>query len=172
MFKRAFVASRVAVLALPLTADGEKKVEDNKSAAGPLQPQMPPEGGWDTARGTPAENAAALCTDTAVGAGVDKKRLDGQVTTVTGEMIDLAGGLELGKRGEKHKNCGQKRLAARQPMDLLTKAGGIYISVEEEHHPRRGSLTEFLEAGHFGHVMEVTATGGGGPTYVQGFVKT
>jgi hypothetical protein len=168
MFNRAFVASLVAVAAFARTADDEKKAEDDKSAARQLQPQTPPEGCRDTAGGTPAENAAAPWTDTAVGAGVDKKRLDGRVTTVTGEMIDLACCLELGKRPEKHKSCGQKRLAAH----LLTKAGGIYISIDQERDPRRDSLTEFRKADHFARLMEVTAAGGVDAIYVQGFVKT
>ena len=167
----------LAALAFTLTAADEKKAETKKSASGPLQPQMEPEGGWDKAMGTLGEKPAEPWTATTIAAGVDKKPLMGKSATVTGEIIDLSCYLQLGKHGEKHKACGQKCLAAGQPIGLLTKEGNIYMLMEEEHDPRRDGQTEFRKAAgdHFAHVMEVTGTEttvrGIHAIYVQGFVK-
>lgn len=175
--KTLFASLTVAALALTLTAADEKKPETQKSAAGPLQPQMEPEGGWDKAMGTLGEKPAEPWTATTIGAGVDKKPLMGKVTTVTGEIIDLSCYLQLGKHGEKHKSCGQKCLAAGQPIGLVTKQGVMYMLMEEEHDPRRDGQTELRKAAgdHFAHVMEVTGTEttvhGVHAIYVQGFVK-
>ena len=180
--KTLFASLTLAAVALTLTAADEKKAEDKKaedkkSTAGPLQPQMTPEGGWDQTMGTLGEKPAQPWTDTTIGAGVDKKPLGGKVVTVTGEIIDLSCYLQLGKHGEKHKACGTKCIANGQPIGLLTKQGGVYLLMEEEHDPRRDGLTEFRKAAgdHFAHVMEVTGTEtsvrGIHTVYVQGFVK-
>lgn len=177
MFRKTLFASLAAAVALTLTAAEEKKAEHKKSAAGPLQPQMEPEGGWDKAMGTLGEKPSEAWTATTIGAGVDKKPLTGKIATVTGEVIDLSCYLQLGKHGEKHKACGQKCLAAGQPIGLLTKDGSIYMLMEEEHDPRRDGQTELRKAAgdHFAHVMEVTGTEttvrGVHAIYVQGFVK-
>jgi hypothetical protein len=174
--KTLFASLTIAALAFTLTAAEEKKAEAKKSA-GPLQPQMEPEGGWDKAMGTLGDKPTEPWTATTIGAGVDKKPLAGKITTVTGEVVDLSCYLQLGKHGEKHKACGQKCLAAGQPIGLLAKDGGIYMLMEEEHDPRRDGQTELRKAAgdHFAHVMEVTGTEttvrGVHAIYVQGFVK-
>jgi hypothetical protein len=166
-----------AAVALTLIAADKDKAETNKSAPGPLQPQMTPEGGWENAMGTLGEKPAQPWTDTTIGAGVDKKPLDGKLVTVTGEIIDLSCYLQLGKHGDKHKPCGTKCIANGQPIGLLTKTGGVYLLIDEEHDPRRDGLTEFRKAAgdHFAHVMEVSGTEtsvrGIHTIYVQGFVK-
>ena len=177
MFRKSLFASLiVAALAFTLTAADEKKAEHKKSAAGPLQPQMTPEGGWDKAMGTLGEKAEPWSATT-VGASVDGKPVPGKPVTVTGEIIDLSCYLQLGKHGEKHKSCGQKCLNSGQPIGLLTKEGGIYMLMDEEHDPRRDGQTELRKAAgeHFAHVMEVTGTEttvrGVHAIYVQGFVK-
>jgi hypothetical protein len=173
-----FASLIITALALTLTAADEKKAEHKKSASsGPLQPQMTPEGGWDTAMGTLGEKPAEPWTDTTIAAGVDKKPLPGKITTVTGEIVDLSCYLQLGKHGEKHKSCGQKCLNSGQPIGLLTKDGALYMLMDEEHDPRRDGQTELRKAAgdHFAHVMEVTGTEtsvrGVHAIYVQGFVK-
>jgi len=173
-----FASLIIAAVAFTLTAADEKKAEHKKSAgAGALQPQMTPEGGWDKAMGTLGEKPAEPWTDTTIAAGVDKKPLPGKVTTVTGEIVDLSCYLQLGKHGEKHKSCGQKCLNSGQPIGLLTKAGAIYMLMDEEHDPRRDGQTELRKAAgdHFAHVMEVSGTEttvrGVHAIYVQGFVK-
>jgi len=178
MSRTTLFASLIVALAFTLTAADEKKAEHKKSAgAGALQPQMTPEGGWDKAMGTLGEKPAEPWTGTTIAAGVDKKPLAGKVTTVTGEIVDLSCYLQLGKHGEKHKSCGQKCLSNGQPIGLLTKAGAIYMLMDEEHDPRRDGQTELRKAAgdHFAHVMEVSGTEttvrGVHAIYVQGFVK-
>ena len=176
--KTLFASLTLAAVAFTLTAADEKKAEHKKSAtSGPLQPQMTPEGGWDKAMGTLGEKPAEPWTATTIAAGVDKKPLPGKITTVTGEIVDLSCYLQLGKHGEKHKSCGQKCLSNGQPIGLLTKAGAIYMLMDEEHDPRRDGQTELRKAAgdHFAQVMEVTGTEttvrGVHAIYVQGFVK-
>lgn len=175
--KTLFACLIVTALSLTLTAADEKKSDAKKSSSGVLQPQMTPEGGWDKAMGTLGEKPAEPWTATTIAAGVDKKPLAGKVVTVTGEIIDLSCYLQLGKHGEKHKSCGQKCLAAGQPIGLLTKAGAFYMLMEEEHDPRRDGQTDLRKAAsdHFAHVMAVTGTEttvrGVHAIYVQGFVK-
>lgn len=164
-----------AALALTLTAADEKKPETRKSAAGPLQPQMNPD--FDKSEGTLGEKPAQPWTATTIGAAVDGKPLQGKLVTIAGEIIDLSCYLQLGKHGEKHKACGQKCISNGQPIGLLTREGGVYLLIEEEHDPRRDGQTAFRAAAaeHFAQVMEVTGTEtsvrGVHTIYVQGFVK-
>ena len=175
MSRKILLTSLVAALAFTLTAADEKKAEAKKSASGPLQPQMNPD--FDKSDGTLGEKGEKPWTDTTVKAGVDGKPLQGKAATVTGEIIDLSCYLQLGKHGEKHKACGTKCLTAGQPIGLLTKEGGVYLLIDEEHDPRRDGQTELRKAAtdHFAQVMEVTGTEtsvrGIHTIYVQGFVK-
>lgn len=176
MSRKTFLASLIAAaLALTLTAADEKKAEAKKSASGPLQPQMNPD--FDKTMGPLGEKPAEPWSATTVGASVDGKPVAGKAVTVTGEIIDLSCYLQLGKHGEKHKPCGQKCLTAGQPIGLLTKEGGVYLLIDEEHDPRRDGQTELRKAAgdHFGHVMEVSGTEtsvrGIHTIYVQGFIK-
>jgi hypothetical protein len=175
--KTLFACLIITAVSLSLTAADEKKAESKKSSSGVLQPQMTPEGGWEKAMGTLGDKPTEPWTDTTIAAGVDKKPLTGKVVTVTGEIIDLSCYLQLGKHGEKHKSCGQKCLAAGQPIGLLTKAGAIYMLMDEEHDPRRDGQTQLRKAAgdHFAHVMEVTGSEtsvhGVHAIYVQGFVQ-
>jgi hypothetical protein len=181
MFRKSLIASlAIAALAITLTAADEKKAESKKTATksgGVLQPQMTPEGGWDKAMGPLGEKPAEPWSATTMGASVDGKPVPGKVVTLTGEIIDLSCYFQVGKHGEKHKSCGQKCLNNGQPIGLLTKDGGIYMLMDEEHDPRRDGQTELRKAAtdHFAHVMEVTGTEttvrGVHAIYVQGFLK-
>jgi len=175
MSRKILLTSLVAALALTLTAADETKTETKKAASGPLQPQMNPD--FDKTEGTLGEKAEKPWTATTIGASVDGKPLQGKAVSVTGEIIDLSCYLQLGKHGEKHKACGTKCLNAGQPIGLLTKEGGVYLLIDEEHDPRRDGQTELRKAAseHFAQVMEVTGTEtivrGIHTIYVQGFVK-
>ncbi len=175
MSRKILLTSLVAALALTLTAADEKKAEAKKSASGPLQPQMNPD--FDKSEGTLGEKGEKAWTDTTVKAGVDGKPLQGKTVSITGEIIDLSCYLQLGKHGEKHKPCGSKCIAAGEPIGLLTKDGGVYMLIAEEHDPRRDGQTGFRKAAgdHFAQVMEVTGTEtsvrGIHTIYVQGFVN-
>lgn len=179
----------VAALAITLAAQEEKKEEKGTSKKGAamgkrggskaiLQPQMKVEvGSYESPQGTLGEKPAEPWSATTVGAAVDGKPLPGKVTTLTGEIIDLSCYLQVGKHGEKHKDCGQKCLRNGQPIGLLTKDGSIYMLMDEEHDPRRDGLTNFRSAAieHFAHIMEVSGTAssheGHNALYVHGFLK-
>ena len=175
MSRKILLTSLVAALALTLTAADEKKTEAKKSASGPLQPQMNPD--FSKSVGTLGEKGEKQWTDTTVKAAVDGKPLQGKTVTVTGEIIDLSCYLQLGKHGEKHKACGSKCIAAGEPIGLVTKEGGVYMLIAEEHDPRRDGQTSFRKAAgdHFAQVMDVTGTEtsvrGIHTIYVQGFVN-
>lgn len=108
--------------------------------------------------GRPA--AWTATTHEAATGDANKKALeDAKAATVTGEVIDYSCFLQLGKTGEKHRDCGRKCILAGQPAGLLLTSGKIVLLMPEEHHPRRDgqvSLKEFL-AEHTG--QQVTATG-------------
>jgi hypothetical protein len=175
MSRKILLTSLIAALAFTLSAADEKKDEAKKSASGPLQPQMNPD--FDKTDGTLGEKPEKPWTDTTIKAGVDGKPLQGKAVTLTGEIIDLSCYLQLGKHGEKHKACGSKCITAGQPIGLLTKEGGVYLLIDEEHDPRRDGQTSLRKAAgdHFAQVMEVTGTEtsvrGIHTVYVQGFVN-
>ena len=175
MSRKILLTSLVAALALTLTAADEKKTETKRAASGPLQPQMNPD--FSKSEGTLGEKGEKQWTDTTVKAAVDGKPLQGKTVTVTGEIIDLSCYLQLGKHGEKHKACGSKCIAAGEPIGLVTKEGGVYMLIAEEHDPRRDGQTSFRKAAgeHFAQVMDVTGTEtsvrGIHTIYVQGFVN-
>lgn len=172
----ALCAGITALAATFVIAQDDEKKSAKKGAAGVLQPQMEPTGGW-TSSGTLGEKSTEPWTATTIGAGVDKKPLTGKATTVTGEVIDLSCYLQLGKHGDPHKSCGTKCLASGQPIGLLTKTGSVYMLMDEEHDPRRDGQTTFRKAAtdNFAKVVEVTGTEtmvrGIHAIYVQGFVN-
>ena len=113
---------------------------------------------------------------TTVSSAIDHP-IPGKPMTLTGEVIDYSCYLQVGKHGDKHRDCGQKCVRAGQPVGLLTKDGTIYLLMDEEHNQRRDGLTDFRAAAveHMGHVVTVngthTAVEGQNALYVQGFVK-
>jgi hypothetical protein len=52
----------------------------------------------------------------------------GKSTSVVGEVIDLSCYLQVGKHGDKHRDCGTKCVKNGQPVGLLAKDGTIYTS--------------------------------------------
>lgn len=143
-----------------LSQDTEKKaMKKGGSNSGLLQPQMDPTGGWQTQgeMGTKTDNVWSATT---VGASVDGKPLNGKMTTVEGEIVDLSCYLQVGKHGDKHAACGKKCINNGQPIGLVTKAGLVYVLMDEEHDPRRDGQTTFRKAAadNFAKVMTVTGT--------------
>jgi hypothetical protein len=178
-FKGVIAFVGVVGLAVALSADEKmpaKKVSAKGAASGVLQPQMAPEGGWDS-KGTLGEKPGQPWSATTVGAAVDGKPVEGSVTTVTGEIIDFSCYLQLGKHGEKHKACGQKCLNNGMPIGLLTKDGALYMLMPEEHDPRRdgGVDAKASAADHMGHIVTVNGTAarvnGYSAIFVQGLTK-
>ena len=96
---------------------------------------------------------------------------------MVGEIVDFSCYLEVGKHGEKHRDCAQKCFRAGQPIGLLTQDGTLYMVMEEEHDPRRDGAGIFRQAAidHAAHIMEVTGTAstvnGVNALYVRGFIK-
>ena len=143
-----------------------------------LYPQFTPEKGtWDKPEGKLGEKPDNPWSVTTVAAAVDGKPVQGKVTTITGEIVDLSCYLQVGKHGAKHRDCGQKCLKNGQPIGLLTKDGALYLLLEEEHDPRGDGLTNFRQAAidHMAYVMEVTGTmsevHGQKALFVTGYVK-
>ena len=171
----------VIVLAASLIGQEAKKAAPAKHSSGAvLHPEMTvaaDAGTYDKPAGTMGEKPSEPWSATTVGAAVDKKTQPGKVVTVTGEVIDLSCYLQVGKHGEKHKSCGEKCLQNGQPIGLLTKAGAVYLLMDEEHDPRRDGQTTLRKAAldNFAKIMEVTGTettfGGYKAIYVQGYVK-
>ena len=108
--------------------------------------------------GSPA-GWSATTLEAATGEDNKKALAKGKAATFTGEVIDYSCYLQMGKSGEKHRECGRKCILAGQPAGLLLANGAIVLLMAEEHHPRRDgqvSLKEFLAA-HAG--QQVIATG-------------
>ena len=168
--------SLLAMLVLALTMFAQTKAGKSKI----LQPQMTPaaDGGtYKQPMGKLGEKAAEPWSATTLGASVDGKPNPGTVKTVVGEIVDFSCYLEVGKHGDKHRDCAQKCFRNGQPIGLLTADGGLYMLMEEEHDPRRDGMGVFRQAAidHAGHIMEVTGTAssvnGFNALYVRGFLK-
>jgi hypothetical protein len=124
-----------------------------------------------------AVKAAQPWSVTTVASSIMGKTLKGEPITAVGEVIDLSCYLQVGKHGDKHRDCGQKCARSGQPIGLLTKDGGVYMLIDEEHDPRRDNLTtlrgELVE--QMANVVTVHGTlsevEGQKAIYVQGSVK-
>ena len=79
---------------------------------------------------------------TTVTSSIGGKPVSGKPVSITGEIIDISCYLQVGKHGDKHKDCGQKCARNGQPIGLLTEDGDIYTLIDEEHDPRRDGFTE------------------------------
>ena len=168
--------SLLAMLALALTMFAQNKAGKPKI----LQPLMTPaaDGGtYQRPMGKLGEKSAEAWSATTVGASVDGKPNPGAAKTVVGEIVDFSCYLQVGKHGDKHRDCAQKCFRNGQPIGLLTEDGGLYMLMEEEHDPRRDSMGVFRQAAidHAGHIMEVTGTAssvnGFNALFVRGFLK-
>ena len=166
----------IPAAALTLTLAVQLPGKSKKDAI--LQPQMNPEGGFAKAMGKLGDSSAEPWSATTMGASVNSKpNMPAKVTTVTGEIVDFSCYLQVGKHGEKHRDCAQKCFRNGQPVGLMTSDGTLYMVMEEEHDPRRDGMGIFRQAAidHAGHVMEVTGTqstwNGFNALYVKGFLK-
>ena len=79
--------------------------------------------------------------------------------SVTGEIVDVSCYLQLGKRGEKHIDCGTKCVKNGQPIGIVDANNKLYILFPEEHHPRRDGKVSLRDT--FASLMakQVTVTG-------------
>jgi hypothetical protein len=103
--------------------------------------------------------------------------LKGDPITVKGEIIDLSCYLQVGKHGDKHRDCGQKCARNGQPIGVLLEDGTVYTIMDEEHDPRRDGLTDLRKQliDNMANVVTVNGTlteiAGQKAIYVQGSVK-
>lgn len=108
---------------------------------------------------------------------VKGKAVDGKPITAVGEVVDLSCYLQVGKHGDKHRDCGQKCARNGQPVGLVTADGTVYMLIDEEHDPRRDGLTTFRQfaVDNMGYVVKINGTmtdvDKQKAIYVQGFVK-
>jgi hypothetical protein len=122
-----------------------------------------------------ATKAAQPWSVTTVASSIEGKTLAGQPVTVVGEVIDVSCYLQVGKHGDKHRDCAQKCARAGQPIGLLQDDGRIYLLIDEEHDPRRDGQTTLRShlIEHMAHVVKVHGTysqvSGQEAIYVQGF---
>jgi len=122
-------------------------------------------------------SAESPWSTTTVASSIMGKPVEGKTTSVVGEIIDLSCYLQVGKHGDKHRDCGQKCVRNGQPVGLLTEDGSIYMLMDEEHDPRRDGLTEFRKQAidMMAHIVTVhgtlTEVDGHKALYVQGSVK-
>ena len=123
----------------------------------------------------PAE--AKPWTTTTVASSIMGKNVKGTPTTLVGEIIDLSCYLQVGKHGDKHKDCGQMCARNGQPIGLLGSDGSVVMLIDEEHDPRRDGLTDFRKAAieNMANVVTVNGTmtevAGQKALYVQGYLK-
>jgi hypothetical protein len=164
-----------ATLTLAVSVSAQDKAKGKKSKI--LQPQMNPDFSAPP-MGKLGEKPAEPWSATTLGASVDgKPNANPAIKTVVGEIVDFSCYLQVGKHGDKHRDCAQKCFRNGQPIGLLTSDGTVYMLMEEEHDPRRDGLGVFRQAAidHASHVMEVTGTewslDGYHALYVQGFLK-
>ncbi len=114
---------------------------------------------------------------TTMASSIMGKPVKGKATSVVGEIIDLSCYLQVGKHGDKHKECGQKCVKNGQPVGLLAEDGTVYMLIDEEHDPRRDGDTEFRKQAIALMAEVVTVHGtlteveGQRAIYVQGSVK-
>ena len=108
-FMKAILCSAAAFAIVAYLPAQDKGKAGAKS--GILQPQMTvgPDGGTYAApMGKIGDKADQPWSATTVGASVDGKPNAGAVKTVVGEIVDFSCYLEVGKHGEKHRDCAQK----------------------------------------------------------------
>ena len=103
--------------------------------------------------------------------------LPGKPISVVGEIVDLSCYLQVGKHGDKHRDCGQKCVGNGQPVGLVAQDGTVYTLIDEEHNSRRDGLTEFRKQAIEDMAKIVTVNGtlseveGQRAIYVQGYLK-
>jgi hypothetical protein len=114
---------------------------------------------------------------TTVTSSIEGKPVSGKAVSLTGEIIDISCYLQVGKHGEKHKDCGVKCANNGQPIGLLTEDGDVYTLIDEEHDPRRDGFTELRKEliGHMAEIVKVhgtaTEVAGQKAIYITGTAK-
>lgn len=127
--------------------------------------------------GTKAKPNQPWSVTTYTSAITGSQPLAGRAVTVVGEIIDLSCYLQVGKHGDKHRDCGQKCARNGQPVGILLQDGTVYTLIDEEHDPRRDGLTDLRKqlVDNMANVVTVNGTlsevEGQRAIYVQGSLK-
>jgi len=114
---------------------------------------------------------------TTVTSSIQGQTVEGKAVSMTGEIIDISCYLQVGKHGEKHKDCGQKCARHGQPIGLLTEQGDVYTLIDEEHDPRRDGDTSVRKEliDHMAEIVKVhgtaTEVAGQKAIYITGTAK-
>ena len=114
---------------------------------------------------------------TTVTSSIEGKTLKGEPITAVGEVVDLSCYLQVGKHGDKHRDCGQKCAKNGQPIGLVAEDGTVYMLIDEEHNPRRDGLTTLRDKliENMAYVVKVHGTEsvveGQKAIFVQGLLK-
>ncbi|HQU47332.1 MAG: hypothetical protein B7Z73_15330 [Planctomycetia bacterium 21-64-5] len=99
-------------------------------------------------------------TVTTVASSINGKPVSGEPVVAVGEIIDISCYLQVGKHGDKHRDCGQKCARHGQPIGLLTEEGHVYTLIDEEHDPRRDGdtalRTELID--HMAEIVKIHGT--------------
>jgi hypothetical protein len=97
---------------------------------------------------------------TTVTSSIGGKPVEGKAVSLTGEIIDISCYLQVGKHGDKHRDCGQKCAKNGQPVGLLTEEGDVYTLIDEEHDPRRDGDTHLRKVliEHMAQIVQVHGT--------------
>jgi hypothetical protein len=113
-----------ALVVVSLPAQDKKAASKSKI----LQPQMAVESGsYAAPMGKLGDKPDSPWSPTTMGASVDGKPNPGTAKTVVGEIVDFSCYLEVGKHGEKHRDCAQKCFRNGQPIGLLAEDGSLYM---------------------------------------------
>ena len=106
----------------------------------------PTQGGYDSPHAEMGKKSSRPWSVTTVTSSIEGKTLAGKTVTVVGEVVDLSCYLQVGKHGDKHRDCGQKCARNGQPIGILEEDGSVYMLIDEEHDPRRDGLTKLRAA--------------------------
>src|SRR5437899_3456779 len=71
-------------------------------------------------------------TVTTMASSIVGKPVSGRPVSLVGEVIDLSCYLQVGKHGDKHRDCGQKCARNGEPLGLLGEDGAVYMLIAEE----------------------------------------
>ena len=66
----------------------------------------------------------------------------GEITKITGEVVDMACYIDHNATGEKHADCAKKCITSNLPVGLKTDDGKIYLLIGE-HKPLNAELAQY-----------------------------
>lgn len=106
----------------------------------------PTQGSYDKPYAELGKKSSRPWSVTTVASSILGKTLEGKTVSVVGEVVDLSCYLQVGKHGDKHRDCGQKCARNGQPLGILKEDGSVYMLIDEEHDPRRDGMTKLRAA--------------------------